>query len=306
MKPRLRISQTQQEEIEGYLWISPWLFGLLTLTLGPLVASFLLSFTQYDIVNKPIWVGLNNYRLIFKDQDFYQSLKVTFTWALMSLPLHLVLNLAFALLLNLKIRGMYFFRTLFYIPNVLPGVATVMLWMWLLNPSFGLINYLLSSIGIQGPMWFASPRWALPGLLVMSLWGVGGGAIIYLAGLQNIPPHLYEAAEIDGAGTWHRFWHITLPLLTPTIFFTLVMGMIGVFQVFLTAFVATAGGPLKATLFYMLYLYTTAFQSFKMGYASALAWILALIIFFFTILVFRSSSLWVHYEAERTRKRGEP
>lgn len=301
--PWQRFSAARQEEIAGYLAISPWLFGFVLFTAGPILASFFLSFTRYDIVNPPQWIGLGNYERIFTvDRDFRQSLQVTLTYAAVTLPLGLVLGLGLSLLLNLRLRGMNVYRTLFYLPAVLPTVAVTLLWVWLFNSEFGIINWLLAKVGIDGPNWFQHPRYALPALMIMSLWGVGGGAIIYLAGLQNIPPHLYEAAEIDGANPWWRFWKITIPLLTPTIFFQLVLGLIGSFQAFVQAYVATNGGPRKSTLFYMLYLYQKAFLTFQMGYGSALAWILAIIILICTLLVLKSSALWVYYEAETPKR----
>jgi len=302
LKPWREMSvQARREALVGYVCISPWLIGFIVFTAGPILASLVISFMRWDIVTPPKWVGLANYIKIFTDdEDFIQALKVTITYALVTLPLGLVLGLGISLLLNLKIRGVDFYRTLFYIPAVLPAVAVTLLWIWIFNPEFGLINHLLSLIGIEGPRWFFSPKWALPGLMLMSLWAVGGGAVIYLAGLQNIPPHLYEAAEVDGANSWHRFWHVTIPLLTPTIFFQLVLGLIGSFQVFVQSYVATGGGPLKSTFFYMLYIYQTAFGSLRMGYGSALAWILTVVILLLTILVFTTSKYWVYYEAEKT------
>lgn len=298
-----RSSLGRQEAIWGLLCISPWLLGFILFTAGPIIASFLISLTRWDIVNPPRWTGLSNYvQILTDDKDFRQALKVTTTFAAVSLPLHIGLGLGLSLLLNLKVKGMNVYRTLFYLPAVLPAVSVTFLWVWIFNPRFGLFNYLLSLVGIEGPAWFLSPRWALPGLIIMSLWGLGGGAVIYLAGLQNIPPHLYEAAEIDGANFWQRFWRITIPLLTPTLFFQLVMSLIGLFQTFVSAYVATRGGPLKSTLFYMLYLYQKAFGSLQMGYGAALAWILTVIILVLTVLVFRSSALWVYYESERPRR----
>ncbi|MCC7354512.1 MAG: sugar ABC transporter permease [Anaerolineae bacterium] len=305
MKPgrQKRSSLGRQEAIWGLLCISPWLLGFILFTAGPIIASFLISLTRWDIVNPPRWTGLSNYvQILTDDKDFRQALKVTTTFAAVSLPLHIGLGLGLSLLLNLKVKGMNVYRTLFYLPAVLPAVSVTFLWVWIFNPRFGLFNYLLSLVGIEGPAWFLSPRWALPGLIIMSLWGLGGGAVIYLAGLQNIPPHLYEAAEIDGANFWQRFWRITIPLLTPTLFFQLVMSLIGLFQTFVSAYVATRGGPLKSTLFYMLYLYQKAFGSLQMGYGAALAWILTVIILVLTVLVFRSSALWVYYESERPRR----
>jgi multiple sugar transport system permease protein len=296
----------RREALEGYICISPWLIGFVVFVAGPIIVSFALSFMAWEVVNPPQWIGVRNYVQIFTDDaDFRQSLKVTLTYAIFSLPLQLVLGLTLSLLLNLKLRGMNLYRTLFYIPAVLPAVAVTLLWIWIFNPEFGIINYLLSLIRIQGPTWFQSPRWALPGLIMLGLWGVGGGAVIYLAGLQNIPPHLYEAAEIDGANHWQRFWKITLPLLTPTLFFQLVLNLIATFQVFTQSYIATNGGPLKSTFFYMLYIYNKAFKSFQMGYGSALAWILTVIILIVTLLVFRSSPHWVYYEAERRGGRGD-
>jgi multiple sugar transport system permease protein len=292
--------ENQREAIVGYLCISPWIIGFLAFTVGPIIASLVISFMQWDVISPPQWVGLSNYISIFmQDRDFLQALKVTLYYSAVTLPLGLILGLALSLLLNMKVKAVDLYRTLFYIPAVLPAVAVTMLWVWIFNPEFGLINFLLEQIGIQGPRWFFSPKWALPGLMLMSLWGVGGQAVIYLAGLQNIPPHLYEAAEVDGAGGWDRFWSITLPLLTPTLFFQLVMGLIGSFQTFVASYVATGGGPMKSTLFYMLYIYTTAFSSLRMGYGSALAWILTIIILLLTLLVFRTSRYWVYYEAEQ-------
>jgi multiple sugar transport system permease protein len=301
---RRGLNLAQKEAIEGWVWISPWLAGLVLFTAGPIVASLGLSFTRWNMVTPARWVGLGNYVRIFTvDTDFVQAIRVTTTWAAITLPLHLFLGLALSFLLNLKLRGMNVYRTLFYLPAVLPAVATSLLWVWVFNSEFGIVNWLLSQIGITGPKWFESRTWALPALMIMSLWDIGGGAIIYLAGLQNIPPHLYEVAEIDGAGAWRKLLNITLPLLTPTIFFRLVMGLIASFQVFTTAYVVSQppGGPMRATLFYMLYLYETAFSYSRMGYGSALAWILAVLILICTLVVLKSSVLWVYYESEQGR-----
>lgn len=299
MLRRFHLRPATREAIEGYLGISPWLIGFLIFTAGPFLASLVLSFTDWQITVPPRWVGLDNYVRIFtKDPDFWQSMRVTFTYVALSLPLNLVAGLGLSLLLNHPIPGMRIFRTLFYLPVVLSGVSVALMWMWLLNPEYGVANTLLAMVGIQGPNWFWSPDWALPSVALMSLWRVGGGAIIYLAGLQNIPPHLYEAAEIDGAGPLAKLRHVTLPMLSPTIFFQLVMELIDAFQVFTAVYVITGGGPARATLFYMFFMFRAAFEDFDMGYASALAWIMALIIMGFTALVFRSSPLWVYYESE--------
>lgn len=297
MPPRAR-----REALEGYLSISPWVVGFLLFTLGPLLASVYYGFTEWSITRPPEWLGLDNYtRMFARDPLFWQALKVTFYFVFLSLPLKLVLGLALSLLLNLKVRGMNFYRTLFYIPAVISGVAVSLMWIWLLQPDTGVINSLLALVGLEGPKWFWDPLWALPSVALMSVWSVGGSAVIYLAGLQNIPPHLYEAAEIDGAGLWQRFWKITLPLLTPTLFFQLIVEMIESFKVFTQAFVITKGGPLKATYFYLFYFYEEAFQNFNMGYASALALILMLIILIATIFLNYTSKHWVYYEAEQER-----
>jgi len=292
--------QARREAMEGYLSVSPWVIGFLLFTLVPFLASVYFSFTQWTIVRPPEWIGLENYiRMFTRDPLFWQALKVTSVFVLMALPLKLVCGVALSLLLNLKVRGMDVYRTIFYIPAVISGVAVSLMWMWLLQPDTGVINTLLDMIGIKGPAWFWDPQWALPSVALMSVWSVGGSAVIYLAGLQNIPPHLYEAAEIDGAGRWHSFWRITLPLLTPTLFFQLIVEMIGAFKVFTQAFVITQGGPLKATYFYLFYFYEEAFQNFNMGYASALALVLMIVIMIATLILNYTSDRWVYYESER-------
>jgi len=295
MSPR-----TRREAIEGYISISPWLIGFLIFTLIPVATSVYYGFTQWSITRPAVWIGLDNYtRMFTKDPLFWQSLKVTAYYVLLSLPLKIIFGLGLALLLNLKVRGMNFYRTIFYIPAVISGVAVSLMWMWLLHPDTGVINTLLAQIGIQGPAWFWDPKWAMPSVALMNVWAVGGSAVIYLAGLQNIPPHLYEAAEIDGAGPWRRFWRITLPLLTPTLFFLLIVEMIDSFKVFTQAFVITKGGPLKATYFYLYYFYEEAFQNFNMGYASALALVLMIIIMLATMVLNYSSKHWVYYESDQ-------
>lgn len=282
-----------------YLLISPWLLGFFIWTAGPMAYSFYLSLTSWDLFTEPEWRGLNNYVDIFTDNpDFWQSLKVTAIYSFVSVPLSLGGALALALLLNSKVRGIAFFRTIFYLPSVLPGIAVAVLWIWVFNPSYGILNIVLALMNIDGPKWLGDPNWALPALILMSLWSLGGSMIIFLAGLKGISQTLYEAAELDGASKWQQLRNITLPQLTPTIFFNLVMSIIGSLQVFTQAYAMTEGGPQKSTLFYMFYLYDMAFVKFRMGYASALAWILFIIILVFTLLVIRSSSLWVYYESE--------
>lgn len=288
----------RREAIEGYLFIMPWLLGLLIFILGPIIVSFYYSFTDFQVVKPPVFVGLENYSRLFTDDLFWQAVKVTTIYVIFSVPLGLLLSFAVALLMNQQVRLISLWRTVYYLPSLVPIVASTMLWLWIFNPQFGLLNTLLSYVGIEGPLWLGHTRWALPSLILMSLWTVGGPMLIYLAGLQGIPSDLYEAAEIDGAAAWARFRSVTLPLMTPVIFFNLVMNLIASFQTFAQAFIMTEGGPRYATLLYVLYLYQNAFKFFRMGYASALAWMLCLIIFLLTVVVFRSSSLWVFYESE--------
>ncbi len=287
----------RSEALLFYLLISPWLINFLGLSLGPVISALYLSLTKYDIVNPPTFVGLANYQQLFGgDPLFLKSLQVTAIWVFAGVPLRLIVALIFAVLLNQKLMGIGFFRTVFYLPSVVSGVAVALLWIWVLQPQFGLLNYFLGLVGIPGPRWLSSPTWALPGFIVMSLWSTGATMIIFLAGLQGIPLDLYEAASMDGAGRIREFFAITIPMITPVILFNLVIQIINSFQVFTQAFIMTNGGPVNATLFYVLLLYRVAFQYNQMGYASAMAWILFIIILVLTALVFRSSGRWVHYE----------
>ena len=289
----------RREALEGYLALTPWAIGFIVFSAMPIIASIYLSLTQWTIIEPPEWIGLANYERMFtRDPLFWQALKVTVVFVAISLPLKLVLGLMLALLLNVKVPGMNFFRTVFYLPAVISGVAVALMWMWLLQPDTGVANTLLAYLGIEGPNWFWDKDWALPSVAMMSVWKVGGSAIIYLAGLQNIPPHLYEAAKIDGANRWHSFWRITLPLLTPTLFFQLIIELIDSFKVFTEAFVITQGGPLKATYFYLWYFYEEAFRNFNMGYASGLALVLTAIIILITLFLNYTSKRWVYYESD--------
>jgi len=294
----------RREAMAGYMFISPWILGFLIFTLGPMIASLVLSFTDWDLLTHPSYSGLYNYSEMFKnDPRYIQSLKVTFIYSLTSVPLHLISSLLVAILLNQKIKGSALFRTILYLPSMVSGVANALLWRWMYSPEWGLINWLLGLMGIQGPPWLYSKDWALPALIFMSIWGLGQTMVIFLAGLKDIPLQLYEAAEIDGANTIQRFRYITLPMLSPVIFFNLIMGIIGSFQAFTTAQVMTGGGPSNATLLYVLYLYENAFLFFKMGYASAQAWVLFLIVVSFSLLVIKSSPMWVYYEGEMKRRK---
>ena len=290
----------RREAILFYLCISPWLLGFTVFILGPVLSSLGLSFTRWDLLSDPVFVGMRNYARMVDDKLFWQSLSVTIRYTLLYVPAELVGGLLLALLMNQRgVRGIRGARTIYYLPTIISGVAFVVVWMWLFQPEAGLINATLARVGIQGPRWLADPNTALTALWLMSLWGLGRAALIYLAGLKGIPQQLYEAAAIDGAGAWQSFRNVTLPMLTPTIFFNLILSIIGTFQTFTSAFVATNGGPLDSTLFYVLYLYRKAFQEFQMGYASALAWVLFLIILVLTILVVRSGQSWVYYEGEK-------
>jgi len=278
-----------------YLFLAPWIIGFVTFQLVPILTSLGLTFTQWEIISRPSFIGLDNWRRIFQDPLFWQSLKVTTIYTVGSVPLGLVASLLLALLLNTNVRGMAFYRTVCYLPSVTSGVAVSLLWVWIFTPEFGLLNYVLGLVGIHGPRWLFDPNWVLPAFVVMSLWGVGGGMLIYLSGLQSVPTILYEAAEIDGANRWQRLLNVTVPMLTPVIFFNLIMSVIGSFQIFTSSFIMTGGGPGYSSLFYVLYLYRSAFQFFRMGYAAGLAWVLLIIIAALTFILFKSSG-WVYYE----------
>lgn len=301
-------SLARREEAAAYLFVSPWLVGFILLTFGPMIASLYFSFTRYNVVDPPFWIGADNYTRLFADPLFWQSLKVTLYFAALALPSSLVLAFTLALLLNQKIPGVRIWRTVYFLPSVLSGVAVTLLWVLLFNPQIGVVNALLEQVGVKGPGWLTDPDWALPSLVIMSLWGVGQNIIIYLAGLQGVPTDLYDAAKVDGASLWQRFRFVTLPMMTPVLFYNLVLGLIGTFSYFTQAYVASGatgdvGGPVRSTLFYNLYLYQNAFRYNEMGYASAMAWVLFVIILALTALIFRSSSLWVFYEGElRGRK----
>jgi multiple sugar transport system permease protein len=295
------LSPTRREAIEGFLYITPWIIGFLIFTLGPMVASLYLSFTRYNILRPPIFVGLENYIFVFtRDRLFYESLWRTTFYALATVVIGVAGSLLLALLLNQRLLGTSFWRTFFFLPSLTPIVASALLWGWIFHPQLGLLNSSLARVGILGPGWLSSVEWAIPALIIMALWGgLGGGRmIIFLAGLQGVPQELYEAASIDGANVWTRFRHVTLPMITPTIFFNLVLGVIASFSVFTVAYVATQGGPARATYFYVYHIFSRGFQDFDMGYASALAWIFFLILLIFTAVQFRLQRHWVYYESE--------
>jgi multiple sugar transport system permease protein len=271
--------------------------GFLVFTAFPFLSSIYLSFTRYNIITPPHWVGWANYRmLLIGDPSFWRSLEVTLKYAAIAVPLGVVAGVALALLLNVEIKGISVYRTIFFLPSIVPSVATAVVFMWILNPEMGLVNRLLKVVGITGPAWLQDSNWAIWSLVLMSLWAVGGSMVIYLAGLKDIPSYLYEAAVIDGAGPWQRLRHVTLPMLTPVIFFNAVMGIIGVFQYFTEAYVMTHGGPDESTHFYALYIFERAWRYLDMGYASAMAWVLFLVIMALTGFLFWSQKKWVHYE----------
>ncbi len=293
-----------REKRAAYLFMLPWLLGVVILLAGPVIASIFISFTRWNFSTPPIWVGFDNYRrMFFDDPDFYRSMSVTLRYTLISVPLYMVTGLGLALLLNRKIRGMNIFRTVMFMPSVIAGTAVAVLWSMLLNPDVGVVNQVLRFIGIDNPpRWLSSNEWAIPAFVLMGLWSIGGNVIIYLAGLQNIPPHLYEAAEIDGANTVQQFFFVTLPLLTSTIFFSLITSLIGSFQVFDGAYVLNGRGARRgALLFYLLHLYNEGFRGARFGYASAMAWVLVILAAVAIVVTFRTSERWVYYETETGR-----
>jgi multiple sugar transport system permease protein len=296
----LRLRYNTHEQITAFFFILPWLVGFLLFTVGPMIASLYYSFTEYNVIQPPKWIGLENYIKMFQDEIFWQSLKVTLKFAAIALPLNLIIGYLLAVLLNQDIPKVNLWRTLYYLPSVISGVAVAILWMRIFNPRLGWLNFFLKSINIDGPGWLQDPQWAVPALIIMSLWSVGGTMIIYLAGLQSVPTPLYDAAKMDGANNFQEFWHITLPMTSPVIFFNLIIGLIGTFQYFTVAYTTSggSGGPARSTLFYNLYLYLNAFMYSNMGYASAMAWILFTIVLAITLLVFRSSLIWVFYEGQ--------
>jgi multiple sugar transport system permease protein len=286
---------------QAYLYLLPWLVGLAVFWVGPVFASFYFSFTEYDVLSPPRWIGLENYVKAFvDDQLFWPSLWRTFQYSFVVVPVGLLGSLFLAALLNRGLKGTNIYRTMFFIPHLVPAVATAMVWAWLLNPSLGPVNTALRAIGIEGPGWLTRKEWALPSIIMMNLWSsIGGNAmLIFLASLQGVPQSLLEAAQIDGAGGWARFRHVTLPMISPTILFNLVLGVIGALKVFTSAYVATEGGPSYATWFYALHIYRHSFQYFRMGYGSALAWVFAVVLLIFTYIQMSLSRRWVYYAGE--------
>lgn len=286
-------------KLAPYVFLTPWIVGMLALTLGPMLASFVLSFTDYSFLGDPEWVGLENYSRMFTDDPrFWASMGVTFTYVLVSVPLQLAFALLIAIVLNQGLRGLAFYRSVYYLPSLLgSSVAVAILWRQIFGAD-GLVNQVLGAFGLENlPNWIGTPEFALGTLITLNVWTFGSPMVIFLAGLRQVPTELYEAAAVDGAGRWTKFWRITVPMISPVIFFNLVLQMIGAFQTFTQAYIVSggSGGPVDSTLFYTLYLYLKAFRDFEMGYASAMAWVLLLIIGLFTWLAFATSSRWVHY-----------
>jgi multiple sugar transport system permease protein len=282
--------------LTGYLFIMPFILGFLLWFLLPALTAVWLTFQRWNLISPPEFVGLENIAHLWVDKLFWQSLKVTINFTIVSVPLSLVFGFLLALLMNSKVRGISMFRTIYYLPSIVPAVASAVLWAWILNTEFGLLNAVLNNFGINKIAWLQEPAYALPALIIMSLWGIGGSMVIYLAGLQGIPETFYEAAKIDGAGRGAQLRHITIPLMGPIIFFNLIIGIIASFQVFTAGFLITDGAPQNSTLFYVLYLYRTGFRYLDMGYAATLAWVLFIIILVLTLLIFRYVGRGVHYE----------
>ncbi len=285
--------------LAGYLFISPVILGYLIWVAGPMIVAIWLSLTEWDMLQPAEFVGLSNYQLMLQDDLFWKSLQVTFYFTLVSVPLSLAFGFAVALLVNVNVRGIAFFRMLFYLPSIVPLVVNAVLWLWIFNSELGLLNAVLRWFGIPKVLWFQDSDWAMPALIIMSMWSIGGSMMIFLAGLQGIPQHLYEAAEIDGANYWARFRHVTIPMMSPVIFFNLVIGLIGALQTFVPGYLMTQGGPQNSTLFYGLYIFRSAFRDFKMGYAAALSLVLFAIVLLLSLLVFRYLGRMVYYEEAR-------
>ncbi|HEY3923151.1 MAG TPA: sugar ABC transporter permease [Acidothermaceae bacterium] len=294
---RRRNALARREARLCYMFIAPGVLGFLLFILGPMLYSLVMSFENYPIIHPATWVGLKNWRALFHDPLIWKSLKVTTYFAVGSVTVTVVVGFLLALLLNQKILFKRAIRTIYFLPSVITGVPVALLWSWMFSPQFGLINTVLKWFGIQGPQWLFDEHWVIPALILMSAWSMGGAVIIYLAGLQGVPESLYEAAELDGAGAIRRTWYITIPMLSPIIFFNFVLSIIGSFQAFTQAYIMTSGGPNNSSLLYVLYLYRNAFSYFQLGYASAMGWLLFLVLLVLTLVVFRVSRKWVIDEA---------
>jgi multiple sugar transport system permease protein len=282
--------------ITGYLFISPFILGVLFWVVFPAGMAAWLAFQKWDLITPAKYIGLGNFETMVNDKLFWQSLKVTSIYTFVSVPLSLIISFSLALLINTKVKGLAIFRTIYYLPSIVPAVANAVLWAWILNTDFGLLNSILHYFGLAKVPWLQRPEYALPAIILMSLWGAGQAMIIFLAGLQGIDDVYYEAAKIDGAGSWAQLIYITIPMMSSVIFFNLILGVINSFQVFTAGYLITSGGPQNGTLFYVLYLYRVGFQNLKMGYASALSWVLFFIILIFTVIIFKTVGRTVYYQ----------
>lgn len=293
-------------QITPYLFILPWIIGFLAFTIGPLIFSFIMSFFNWPVIGDPSFVGLGNYIQMFtKDKQFFKSLLISIRYAAIFVPVNMTIALFLAMLISQPVKGAKVYRTIFYIPTVISGVAISILWGWILNGDYGVLNYLLSLIGIEGPKWLVDPAWAILAVVIASAFGVGSMMLIFYTNIKNIPFDIYEAASIDGASPARKFFSITLPIITPTLLFNLITSIISSFQQVTLVMLLTAGGPMKSTYFYGLMTYNNAFKHHKLGYASANAWVMFVIILCLTMLVFKSSSAWVFYEnASGGKKKG--
>lgn len=286
----------RKEAIAGWLFVSPWAIGILIFLAYPVIASIYFSFCEYSVLKTPLWIGLENYQELMRDEVFWITLKNTGVYALFALPLGIIMAISLALLLNTKVRGMTIYRTIFFLPSLVPMVSLAVLWLWMFNGEHGIVNEFFKMFGQEGPRWLSDPQWSKPALILMSLWGVGNAVVIYLAGLQDVPTTLIESAELDGAGPWQRTRHVTIPMISPVILFNGIMGLIGTLQVFAVPYVMFPGGaPSRSTYFYTMYLFDNAFRFNKMGYASAMGWIMFLIILVLTFTALKVSERHVHY-----------
>jgi multiple sugar transport system permease protein len=289
-----------------YLFIMPWIIGFIVFTLGPLVFSFIMSLFDWPVTSEPTFVGFGNYIKMFTDDpQFYKSVTITFKFALVFVPLNLIIALVLALLITQSVKGIKIFRTIFYLPTVVSGVAISIIWGWIFNSEYGILNYLFSFIGFEGPKWLIDPKWAIITIVIASAWGVGTMMLIFYTDIKSIPKDIYESAAIDGAGPLRQFFYITIPSITPTILFNVITSVIGALQQLTLVLLLTAGGPLKSTYFYGLFVYNNAFKHHKLGYASANAWFMFIVILLLTLLIFKTSSAWVFYENEVKKEGGK-
>ena len=299
MSDARRISSRRRPGFAHWLFISPWILGFFLFTLGPMVFSLIMSLHDWPVVGERKFVWFDNYTtMLTEDPRFWESLGITAKFALVFVPLNIALSFLLAVLLNVKVRGTSLFRTAFYLPSIISGVALVMIWKWIYSKDYGLLNYGLSLLGVDGPNWLGDPNWSILAIIIASLWGLGGTMLILLAGLQSIPKELYEAARVSGVPAWAQTVYITIPMLSPMLLFTFITSLISAFQQLTIALLLTKGGPLNSTYFFAMYIYDNAFKFHDMGYAAAMSWVMFLIILTLSLLVLKYSAAWVHYEGE--------